>query len=359
MGIYILLYLYIILLSVAFYNKVTTSKGKKLFLGFAFIPMFLIQALRGYTIGEDTAGYIYHYHMIGNMGWNSLDFTYNGFEPGYIFLNKVVAFLSDNNTTIFLAVVSGIIMVGFSIFIYYNSTNVILSTMLFVALNHFFTSMVSLRQYIAIAFLINSFYFFRKRKLGIMLLLCATSFLFHKSSIIFSALILGLYFIKLTRNKILLLIGIGLTGAVCFPSLLALALRILPKYNYYFIFIQNFTNAMGIGKIRIIYLSFEIALIGIILVVKKYGNRDFYALAMITSVAAISILLQGKIPYLWRLSYYFEVYLIILIPNIFYKKTSNGYLYKISIFASITIFYVYLLLTNAAEIVPYKMFFRY
>lgn len=357
MRIYILLYLYIILLSAVFYNTAATSMGKKLFLGFAFIPMFLIQALRGYTIGVDTEGYINHYHIIGNMGWNSLDFTYNGFEPGYILLNKVVAFLSGNSATIFLTVVSGIIMVGFSIFIYYNSSNVMLSTMLFLALNHFFTSMVSLRQYIAIAILINSFYFFRKRRLGMMLLLCATSFLFHKSSIIFSALILGLYFIKLTRYKILLLIGIELTGAVCFPSLLALALRILPKYNYYFIFIQNFMESMGIGKIRIIYLFLEIALIGIILVVKKYGNRDFYALAIITSVAAVSILLQGKIPLLWRLAYYFEVYLIIFIPNIFYKKTSNSYLYKISILFAITIFYAYLLWTNAAEIVPYRTFF--
>lgn len=357
MGIYILLYFYIILLSFAFYNTATTSTGKKLFLGFAFIPMFLIQALRGYTIGEDTAGYINHYHMIGNMGWKSLDFTYNGFEPGYILLNKVVAFFSGNNATIFLAIVSGIIMVGFSVFIYYNSSNVILSTILFVALNHFFTSMVSLRQYIAMAILINSFYFFKKRKLGKLLLLCAVSFLFHKSSIIFSIFILGLYFVKLTRNKILLLIGIELTGTLCFPSLLALALRILPKYNYYFVFIQNFTTSMGIGKIRIIYLLLEIALIGAVLVVKRYSNRDFYALAMIISVAAISILLQGKIPLLWRLAYYFEVYLIILIPNIFCKKTSNGYLYKISILAAITIFYAYLLWTNAAEIVPYRTFF--
>lgn len=163
-----------------FGKKIHRQKYKKLYLTICFFQMFLIQALRASYVGSDTIQYIDIYNKFSTNSIYAYRLTH--YEIGIQFLIKILYSLGLN-VQFLLACMSAIIMLGFAIYIYQNSENVILSTFLFATLFYVNSFNVS-RQYVAMAIALNSFYFIYRNQYLRGIILVLFSSLFHSSVIL-------------------------------------------------------------------------------------------------------------------------------------------------------------------------------
>lgn len=66
---------------------VSDTQNKKQYLAVLIgIQLLFISAFRGVTVGADTANYIRVFHLVRHGG-------HHVFEPGYIFLNRVIVYI--------------------------------------------------------------------------------------------------------------------------------------------------------------------------------------------------------------------------------------------------------------------------
>lgn len=173
--------LFIFALGITFGAKLQRKKYKKLYLSLCFFQMFLIQSLRASYVGSDTIQYIDIFNLFSDNSVYAYMLTH--YEPGVQALIKVL-YSAGLNAQFLLASMSAIIMIGFALYIYHNSDNILISTFLFASMFYPNSFNVS-RQYIAMSIALNFFYFLNKREYvkGILLVLFAS--LFHTSALLF------------------------------------------------------------------------------------------------------------------------------------------------------------------------------
>ena len=131
-----------------------SQERKRWYAIFSFILLGGIQALRKYTVGNDL-----HYQYYGNfIKYNHLPWKYifgvkTRYEPGFLTFYKLIGLVTDN-PQIMIAVHSLFVIGVFVFFMYKNCDDLPLSMYLFVTMNHWFQSMVILRQILAVCFLL-------------------------------------------------------------------------------------------------------------------------------------------------------------------------------------------------------------
>lgn len=90
------------------------NRSRKYFLLFSFVSIFLIFALRSYTVGRDVPGYRRIYLDVLNHPFSDFDYVY--FEKGYQLLSKICGF-SGVSWQVFLSIVSALILIPIYVFI--------------------------------------------------------------------------------------------------------------------------------------------------------------------------------------------------------------------------------------------------
>lgn len=168
--------IFIIFLGFIFKNKINQKKNKIIFLFICFFQMFLIQALRDPSVGTDTKMYIDVYERYQTSEYYG--YLYTHYDLGIRFLISVFKNMNLHSQWL-LVFMSLLIVLGFSIFIYNNSKNVILSTIIFACILYP-NSFNVVRQYIACSIAINCFTLFKNKKNIKGILLFVFAILFHK-----------------------------------------------------------------------------------------------------------------------------------------------------------------------------------
>lgn len=200
--------LFILLIGCVFRNKLNKNRYKKMFLFICFLQMFLIQGLRSFDVGTDTAYYIDIYKNFTHKEYYS--FLYTHFEPGFQLLyNLLKTFNLD--AQMLLVVVSAITMFNFAYFIYKNSENTCLSVFIFACM-FYPNSFNIMRQYLAVSIALLSFNFILNNN-NIKAAICVLIGFSVHSTALLVLIPLILYKIKnwnLVRNLILV------TGAIFF-----------------------------------------------------------------------------------------------------------------------------------------------
>ncbi|RKM60702.1 EpsG family protein [Butyrivibrio sp. XB500-5] len=131
-----------------------SQERKRWYAIFSFILLGGIQALRKYTVGNDL-----HFQYYGNfikyhhLPWKYIFGVKTRYEPGFLTFYKLVGIITDN-PQIMIAVHSLFVIGVFVVFMYKNCDDLPLSIFLFVTMNHWFQSMVILRQILAVCFLL-------------------------------------------------------------------------------------------------------------------------------------------------------------------------------------------------------------
>ena len=354
MLIYIAIYLFFICIAVLFNVTPNFSiSKKKIYLFVTFGIMFILQALRADTVAADTKAYINIFESIKNTHWKILTNQFN-YEFGYIILNKLISILCVESQFL-LTVVSFIIMLGFAYLFYLESSNIYLSTIFFLGLNHFFTSMSSLRQYIALMFAMYAYFHMQKRRYAVSILFMLLSFLFHQTVIVFNIALIGIMLLKPIKSTIVLFVIIEIIILSFYKYILNIFIIFFPKYQYYLTDSMLETET-GIGEIRICFILIEVSLLLLLFINKKYATAKNVRLASLISISITIGLLQKYVPYIWRLIFYFDFLLLLLIPGIIEKKKINKQIYIVLCVIGASAYFVYLLFHNS-EVVPYRTYF--
>lgn len=353
MTIYILLYAFIAIMGEKVFSVSKSKSYQIIFVVISGMFIWFIEAFRSINIGEDTVSYIGWFEDIYNLGWKESLSGKLGYyvEPGYLLLNLVISTIS-NNPHMVLGVVSFIIIGLHFLFIWKYSENVYISILLYFGINFFLTSMTTLRQFIAMGIVFFMLPQIENKKYFRMLIIAFMAMQFHRSSLIFAVVSMGCIYFgkKIKRVKIILLIETVIVLLIT-PAI-KIALIIIPKYEFYF---QNGGNA-ELGLLRSVYIIIELFLIFLYI----YYRRDIHceknnAIVIMTSFSAMIGVLNAFVPHIFRLGYYFDFFLIFLIPLLKPKNKNNKKIYFVCVIVGSTLLFLYYLATNAGGTVPYEM----
>lgn len=353
---------YICVLGLLFHKAdYNDSFRKKLIIFLSFFPIFLIESLRKYTVGIDSPSYTRSYEII-NMTNNSWE--ERTWEKGFVVLNKLIWLLSKGNVQFLFAVVSAIILIGIGIFIYNNSEDISVfwPIFIFVTFNFYLTSMVSLRQFCALAIVLNVYTVLKKDKtkkgviISILLILLAMQF--HTSSVISVIWLVILRMKTVNRKRIVFAGGIMIVALVSIDAIMGIIRRISPYYGR--LLQQHSSTSLGgvYSMLALIVLVLTVCIF--CLNPEKHSNYEIYVLLLLVIFGVGIEIWTTRYVYLFRLAYYFEVYLTLLIPKFISKLQGESSKILVSgLFLAFGFsYFAYKLYSNDAMCVPYLFFWQ-
>jgi len=308
---------------------VNRIKSKKLFLVYVFIFLFAVSAIRAPSVGVDTNTYLFLFDDLKGMTFSQVMQWGIYYEKGYMLFNLLIQQFTMNSQ--FLLVITSFIIVGsFSLLIYKYSASMYLSFFLFVTLTFYYSSMNSMRQYVAMSILTFSLKFIFERRLVKFLIVLFIASLFHKTAWMFSVVYL-FTFIKFTRKRALIAIVLSFAASFYLTPLIPWFLTITHQYQVD----NSYLNSDKFGSILKSLVIFGIFIVGVI--VKYYEPNSHKAAAdvqlskslmkreittsqenvisWIMLVAFCVYIVSFKMSILGRAAEYFAVYSVIYLPN--------------------------------------------
>lgn len=185
MGMYLGLIAFVIALSVLV--KAGDGNPKRqdsVILFWALLAIFLLLALKGDTVGNDTAGYHTQYLLSAETSWGDFDYVY--FEKGYILLMKL---FSKTGLPFqgFTAAIYGLLCTAYYFFLRRYSENVTLSLLILIGYQFLVFHISGLRQTLAMAVCLLAFLALDQGRPLLSLGLTALASTFHQSALIFFA----------------------------------------------------------------------------------------------------------------------------------------------------------------------------
>lgn len=317
--------------------------------------VLFVMALRDITVGVDLERYVDFFE-----GVDRYDVADGIYEPGYMYFLMLLKMLGVSAQG-YIAVVSLFIVFSFSVFIYRYSKYILFSFYLHVTLGLFAYSMTTIRQTLAICFILFAVKYILDRKLLGFLVLVGVAAAFHYSALIF----LPLYFLqgfKVNSYKKIFFLFSGLTVLVASDSLLLDGVLFASPEKYISLYVDAQID-YGINPL-VILLSATIP-VGIALIWRLSGsgirdvtNTDSFFFVC-TVLLLLFVLYSMRIHMLIRLSSYFVPAYIILIPNAIagFKRHNN----RLMAGGLVAIFsFIYFVIGNTDGILQidrYKFFF--
>lgn len=279
------------------------ESSKRFYYGVSvYIPLFLISAFRSIDVGGDTPIYVRTFENIH--GINIDDFFINTMECGYILFNHIVAEISNDGQMILVAT-SFFVVFGIGLFLYRESDNFFLSTILFIGLGFYITFFTPIRQAMSAVIVLGAFSLYWNRNENIARLLMLISTTFHFSSIAFLPFFL------------LHIIGIGVIKAMAMISIAVMVLRNI--------------------KIK----------------TQEYNVEKYYSIAALLIISSFFAIMQYDIDLLSRIIHSFFICVVLAIPFIC-KKKSQLICYTI-VTITTTMYYKYYLDVQASIYSTYRL----
>lgn len=355
-----IVYSILIILSLLFhyFGKEKKIKNTKYIFWGLITLLFLVSAFR-YNVGQDYQHFVDVYHWIeeGLPGGNYV-------EIGYKAINYFIQILPFSNVYLLFIITSAIINFGFGYVIYKNVEKKywFLAIFIFMGSGIFFASLNLIRQYIAI--IITTFavtYILQKKYIvSILLVLLASSF--HTSALIMVPFLLFYLIFKNQKYEKVLLILYVLSlifMVVDLRQIMDLFLFIIPeRWEWYlqseFLTSRNYSAIVKqlVPNILLLYALWKRKEI-----LERNRNYDIYILMFFANVF-ITNCFYGVLVLL-RLSYFFDISLVFVIPIIF--ESLNQYNSHIQILGKTAIIGYYILLTivtifimNGHGVMPYQ-----
>lgn len=343
--------------------------GKQVYLIILFSVAGMIMALRAPCVGTDTQTYYNMFYRIKNA--NGLFDAFKASTitaPVYVFyvfmLSKLFA-----SAQIVTIINSLIIVLGFAIYIYKYSKNVLFSCYLFMGLTLSLEAFNGARQFIAIVLVLNSFFYLKdnlKSVKGWILFILAVGI--HNTAIIALLGILGILLLNNTASyrKLFTYVIIGsLIFGIMFYMFISLFLRYFPHYSMYIDGTNpaSIINKSGSGRIVILYIALLMVLILYFIIANK-NNWKFVKNDMAELPVAIFCTVTGilfcKNNLFNRMLWYFLSMYICLIPCIYEKMESRiRYILYCITFIGLFAYFCLFLNENKGGIIPYLFFWSY
>lgn len=329
-------------------NRKKSNTGAYIF--FCGLILFCIAAFRDKSIGTDTISYITNFLSYRYRDWDWVFGSHGARkEYGYYALIKILSSVTDNYTVL-LAVVALIFTAAVCLFIYRYSRIPFLSFVLLVCMGFFYFSLSGLRQVIAMSILIFSYKYVRERKLVPFLLLVALAYLFHNTAIVF-LIAYPLAYIKVNWKHLVVVVGAMIMSLFFQAQVKAFIFEVLGweriaiYKNYgYTLTLTGFLIQLSIMFFTMLYYR----------QIRENEPKDI-SLYNLMFLGLIFQVFTPVISEFFRISMYFSVFNIALVPNALMQEKNKNitYFYYFFIIA-ISLIYFYLFGGRHSDIIPYK-----
>lgn len=369
------------------YRVNQSNENKKRYLIFAFGLIIVLAALRSYHIGTDLAThYARRYEQIANYNWNQIpEFSkVTTYELGYCYLCKILSLI--NPDVQFYIIMTSIFTYGvIGRFIYKNSTDVKMSTIIFVFTCTSYMYMNIVRQAIAISIVLLGYEILKSDRRTIVRYFGFAFFVFLASSIHISAIMCLTFilfdFLKFTKKEIVIGVLLIIIFFVLYQQIFIVVLRIFGLTNEYTGYLTKDAESVGYINLQSIYMVITIAwsfmLGAYYLVIKKRrtktlesSNRNIYFLQRSDSfilfaglMASICRLMVFRMNIINRYSYFFVPFVLLLYPRAIGEipNASNRKLIRVLTYLMLLVYFVWMTFVYEAKFhstVPYEFFWQ-
>lgn len=336
--------------------KSTTMKSSFIL---CMLLLFVISAFRGKTVGNDTHEYIRIFEEINSSyTWESR------YEKGYLLLNLLLRKISTDFQIVPI-VTSAFILYTIGKFIWKHSKYPWLS--LFILFANFFSFITSgIRQSIAIAVLLWATEFLIKKRYMYFVISVIIAYSFHNSALLFLASLL-LVKLQATWKLVFIYAIIGIMGSVLFSELLNIMFSFFSSYG-------NYVDGMYFeGDVRLASILYCVVSSLVLISALKVKNRlvlksqnvneiNINNLMIIFSMTATVIyFLSLKVNLLDRFALYFNIFMVVLVPNILAAVQKR--FRSVMIMLTVIFYYSYnasilILRPNWSSLYPYEFFWN-
>lgn len=353
MDIYSLFMFVAVMLSITIPNKTINKdkfqdRSKKYYCLILGLLLFFIAALRATSVGNDSGQYARHFYNLQQFDFKWIINNYQK-DPAFYYFVKILTYITSNHQWMF-AIIGGFYSFSISRFIYKYSKDPMVSFVILITMSYFAFSLTGLRQTIAIAIILFSYNYIIQKKLFKFLIIVTVASLFHQSALFF----LPAYFIsnKQVNNKKVL---VGLLAVpivfVLRPLLVSIVQALL--YETYSIDLDQ-----GAGGWATLFVYFLIIIVAVVFS-KQIKNEYFPFFLRMMYVGALIQMFVPLQPNIFRVSMYYNIVSIILIPDII--KTQKDKFSKViaySLFFILMGIQYYVFTYYAAGVQPYKFFWQ-
>ncbi|HCY44205.1 MAG TPA: hypothetical protein DHU33_02125 [Firmicutes bacterium] len=358
MIIYLCLLLYILVLSMLFTKYKEDNKKKKLFLFMSFLPIILISCMRANTVGVDTYQFTNAFLRIRYL--QPYQFETLRYEYGFTYFCWILGKVFSNYQAL-LIVTS--IFINFSIlcFIYKNSKNVYLSTILYIICNFYFSYMNIMRQAMAIAIILFAFEELKKNKKILFVIWVIVASFFHSSAIL-AILFIPFYGKKVSKKAVTLILFLAILAFVFgknFFSFISSFSQRLSDYSGSVFTSENYFGSLLDSAVYLISLVFGVTLIKNKKIIAENNNIGFLVYMM--GLAVIMNVLVMRVSIFNRFAHYFTIFIIIWLPNVVssLENKKTQFLLKTIIVVFFIIYWLVIMIyrPNWYGVVPYRLAF--
>lgn len=316
MSIYVnvLVILLLIKYSLNHWPNIEQAKIQKIFLVVSSIILALFTGLRDRYTGADTLGYGTTFLTLRKYGdfWKAVEMRAKNGEYGYGFWNRFWGGITGN-VNVYFTITAAVFALCLAIYIYKNSQNPFFSIILYVCTELFGFQLTAVRQSMAMAILLVSIEFIKKKKLMWFLITVYIASLFHNSALAF-ALAYPIAYLKM-NFKTFSLYSMGFVFFVIYGDRIGRLLTMNNEnYSVYTLGTDVSSNMGGWAVIGMLFLTIILCYIfkNKLITQSKY-NTIFFNLA-VTSL--IIYILRYVTRIFERMSFYYQFAFIILLPNV-------------------------------------------
>lgn len=278
----------------------------------AGLNLLLYGALRSTSVGTDVSAYANAYLSLPYLMFRDIftSSTMISRDPFFYLFMKMLTLISQE-PQFMIVVVSAVVAICFSVFVYRNSVNPTLSFAMFIGLRYYSFTLSGLRQALAWSIIMLSYELIKKKKPWQFLAAVALAALFHRSAILF-VFAYPLGNMRKIGKMTLLVITIMFANFVTNHILLGLLVKLplLQQYEQYLYKGDPATTGRSTLIIYLLILTF--AFVKRKQLIKKTGN--FHIMYNLSVVGVAIITLASSYANIFRIGYYFVFPIVILLP---------------------------------------------
>lgn len=326
--------------------------------------LVIMISFRDITMGRnDTKNlYIPNFNIIANLNMKDVFAFIEQRDTEYLFyiLTKLFTYISTNEH--FYIYVFGLpYVIVVSRFIYKYSKIPCMSFIIFFSVNYFGYAFYLMRHVLALSFILLSYDYIKKRKLIKFIVMVVIATLFHRTAIIF---LIAYPISKLQLKEIyqfLIMVVAVLISVIFGPKIIELFFNIVSEGHF-----ALYNDLIVKGTLTFFFINFVIWIFCFLCKKYRINNKDVTDEEKADSIALNNILVCGTIiassiyffPEMSRISSFFTIYSIILLPNtISYINNKKEKIAVITIVSMVFILYFFCFSMHNNMIYPYKFFF--
>lgn len=353
MEVYILLISIIILL-----GCFVAKKQKRIYCIIIGLLLLLLIGCRNQTMGiYDTERiYIPTYNKIKKIDIFELQNYYNK-DIAFHYITKIFIMFIDN-PQLWLAFVALPFILGTVILIYKYSNNPIMSFILLLSLNFFGMSFTLIRHYIALGFILFSYEYLKEKEIKKFIISILIAGLFHKTALLFLVAYPLFHSIKFGKKSYLIIVISFIFSILLGRQFLNFIIEFINEERFYI-----YLNSNSSLNLTNFVINF-IILISLNLYIKIFYNDELKpeinGLLNLATFSCICLIFTPILGEMYRLAMYFNIFYIILIPNVISGPTKNlkaQYLIHYLFYIISILYFLFFSLENA-KILPYKFFIK-